>query len=272
MASVDLFFERTPAAGPPWMLLFGDLLGEAPARTLELTGQFAELSFAGRASSIIACTVSVVFPEMTFACSALYLSKTQRPTVARVQAPWSKSAGAKEFGVTGQHTVANRQPLGTQDIWSVGDQSLLGVSAAQYSAVRHDTRTLSAFEVALHQGPEPSSLPFQSADPAVRQRILSAFAGGGQAGCIAGAGPLQCRPQSAILAGCSVERRRSLSIRGTEQSRAGFERQQGLATWPPGRMATQGRTHGGHRAHNTARAGPLLPARHPFAVRRGLGK
>lgn len=175
MASVDLFFERTPAAGPPWTLLFGDLQGAAPSRTLDFAGQFAELSFAGRASSIIPCTVSVVFPEMTFASSVLYLSKTQRPTVAKVAAPWSKSATAKEFGVTGQHTVANRQPLGTQDLWNLGDRSLLGVSAVQYSAVRHDTRTLSAFEVALHQGPEPSSLPFQSGDPAVRQRIRSAF-------------------------------------------------------------------------------------------------
>ena len=80
MASVDLFFERTSAAGPPWALLFGDLLGEAPTRTLELAGQFAELSFAGRASSIIPCNLVVVFPEMTFASSALYQSKTQRPT------------------------------------------------------------------------------------------------------------------------------------------------------------------------------------------------
>jgi hypothetical protein len=175
MASVDLFFERTPAAGPPWTLLFGDLLGEAPARTLELAGQFAELSFAGRASSIIPCNLVVVFPEMTFASSALYQSKTQRPTVAKVGVPWSKSATAKEFGATGQHTVANRQPLGTQDNWTSGDRSLLGVSAAQYSALGHDTHTLAAFEVALHQGPEPSSLPFQSGDPAVRLRIESAF-------------------------------------------------------------------------------------------------
>lgn len=112
---------------------------------------------------------------MTFASSALYLSKTQRPTVAKVGVPWSKSATAKEFGATGQHTVANRQPLGTQDNWTSGDRSLLGVSAAQYSALGHDTRTLVAFEVALHQGPEPSSLPFQSGDPAVRQRIESGF-------------------------------------------------------------------------------------------------
>ncbi|QTN29618.1 hypothetical protein HZ993_07330 [Rhodoferax sp. AJA081-3] len=175
MASVDLFFERTPAAGPPWTLLFGDLLGEAPARTLEFAGQFAELSFAGRASSIIPCNLVIVFPEMTFASSALYQSKTQRPTVAKVGVPWSKSATAKEFGATGQHTVANRQPLGTQDNWTSADRSLLGVSAAQYSALGHDTRTLAAFEVALHKGPEPSCLPFQGGDPAVRLRIKSAF-------------------------------------------------------------------------------------------------
>ena len=33
MASVDLFFERTPAAGPPWVLLFGDLLADVKAIT-----------------------------------------------------------------------------------------------------------------------------------------------------------------------------------------------------------------------------------------------
>ena len=175
MASVDLFFESTPAAGPPWTLLFGDLLGEAPARTLEFAGQFAELSFAGRASSIIPCTVSMVFPEMTFASSALYLSKTQRPTVAKVDAPWSKSEAAREFGVAGQHTVATRRTLGAQEKWTVGDRSVLGISVAQYSAVKHDTRTLSEFEAAEHRRPESSSLPFQSGDPAVRQRILSAF-------------------------------------------------------------------------------------------------
>ena len=92
---------------------------------------------------------------MTFASSALYQSKTQRPTVAKLRVPWSKSATAKEFGAAGQHTVANRQPLGTQEIWTTGDRSLLGVSAAQYSALGHDTRTLAAFEVALHKGPDP---------------------------------------------------------------------------------------------------------------------
>ena len=74
MPAVDLLFDRTAASGPPWVLLFGDLLGEAPARTLEFAAQFDELRFAGRASSIIPCTMSVVFPEMTFASTALYQS------------------------------------------------------------------------------------------------------------------------------------------------------------------------------------------------------
>ena len=95
MPAIDLFFDRTAASGPPWVLLFGDLLGQAPSRTLEFAAQFDELRFAGRASSIIPCTVSVVFPEMTFASTVLYQSKTQRPTVARVVSPWSKGEGTR---------------------------------------------------------------------------------------------------------------------------------------------------------------------------------
>ena len=53
MPAVELLFDRTAASGPPWVLLFGDLLGHAPSRTLEFAAQFDELRFAGRASSII---------------------------------------------------------------------------------------------------------------------------------------------------------------------------------------------------------------------------
>ena len=175
MPAVDLLFDRTSVSGPPWVLLFGDLLGEAPARTLEFAAQFDELRFAGRASSIIPCTVSVVFPEMTFASIALYQSKTQRPTVARVVAPWSTGAGTREIGVSAAHTLANRAPLGSQSLWGTGLESRVGASAPQYSAIRHDTYILTGFDSALHRRLEPSGLLFQSADHAVRLRMTNAF-------------------------------------------------------------------------------------------------
>lgn len=173
--AVDLAFDRTAASGPPWVLLFGDLLGEAPARTLELSAQFDELRFAGRASSIIPCTVSVVFPEMTLVSTALYQSKTQQPTVAKVVAPWSKGAGTREIGVSAAHTLASRSPLGSQSLWSAGLESRLGASAQQYSAIRHDSYVLTGFDSAMHRRPEPSGLLFQSADHVVRLRIVSAY-------------------------------------------------------------------------------------------------
>ena len=142
MAGVDLFFERTPAAGPPWELLFGELSGPAPARTLEFAGSFSELQFTGRARSIVPCTASVTFPEMTMQSTALYQSKTQRPTVARVIATWEKGA-LGEFGVDGPHRVAVRSALGTQDKWTAGDRRLLTTSASQFSAVKTDTSTAS---------------------------------------------------------------------------------------------------------------------------------
>ena len=175
MPAIDLLFDRTAASGPPWVLLFGDLLGEAPARTLEFAAQFDELRFAGRASSIIPCTVSVVFPEMSFVSTALYQSKTQRPTVARVVAPWSKGAGTREIGVSAAHTLANRAPLGSQSLWSTGLESRVGASAPQYSAIRHDSYVLTGFDSALHRRLEPSGLLFQSADHAVRMRMANAF-------------------------------------------------------------------------------------------------
>lgn len=175
MPAVELLFDRTAASGPPWALLFGDLLGQAPARTLEFAAQFNELRFAGRASSIIPCTVSVVFPEMTFVSTALYQSKTQRPTVARVLSPWSKGAGTREIGVSAAHTLANRAPLGSQSLWSTGLESRVGASAPQYSAIRHDFDVLTGFDSALHRRLEPNGLLFQSADHAVRLRMDNAF-------------------------------------------------------------------------------------------------
>jgi hypothetical protein len=175
MPAVELLFDRTAASGPPWTLLFGDLLGQAPARTLEFAAQFDELRFAGRASSIIPCTLSVVFPEMTLAATALYQSKTQRPTVARVVSTWSKGAGTREIGVSALHTVANRQPLGSQSLWTAALECRIGISSAQYSSLRHDNFIKSEFETALHRRLEPSGLPFQSANHSVRLRINNAY-------------------------------------------------------------------------------------------------
>lgn len=175
MAGVDLFFERTPAAGPPWTLLFGDLSGPAPARTFELDGWFAELSFVGRARSIVPCTLLVMFPEMTMQSTALYLTKTQRPTVAKIDARWAKGATAQEIGATGQYTGAVRKPLGTQEVWSVGAKLPMGIAAGQFSAIKQDIRNLSLFESSMHRAQDASSLPFQSADHSVRLRILSRY-------------------------------------------------------------------------------------------------
>ena len=174
MAGVDLFFERTPTSGPPWALLFGDLSGPAPARTFDVAGTFAELSLIGRARSIVPCTASVTFPEMTMQSTALYQSKTQRPTVARVISAWEK-ASIGEFGVDGSHRMSVRSPLGTQDKWTAGDRLLLKTSAAQFSAVKSDTCTASWFDDALSQHPGSNSMAFQSADHAVRPNLQSAY-------------------------------------------------------------------------------------------------
>ena len=39
-SSVDLLFEKTPVTGPPWNLLFGELAGPAPSRTLTLAREW----------------------------------------------------------------------------------------------------------------------------------------------------------------------------------------------------------------------------------------
>jgi hypothetical protein len=117
VAFVDLFFEKTPASGPPWNLLFGELAGPAPSRTLTFAGSFPDLTFAGLARSINPLRMILAFPELVFTASALYQSKTQRPTVARTVTGWDKGR-TRELGVDGPHGVATPERLGTQSIWT----------------------------------------------------------------------------------------------------------------------------------------------------------
>jgi hypothetical protein len=256
MPAVDLLFDRTAASGPPWVLLFGDLLGEAPARTLEFAAQFDELRFDGRASSIIPCTVSVVFPEMTFVSTALYQSKTQRPTVAKVLSPWSKGAGTREIGISAAHTLANRAPLGSQSLWCSGLASRVVASAPQYSAIRHDFDVLTGFESALHRRLEPSGLLFQSADHAVRLRIANAFQVADRLGAsrvrdFFNVGLRRSSPLTALWnRGAAHRLRASSSAGGAWQSNRGWQ-QRFQNAWVP-------------RAGSTSVAGPVIPpARDP---------
>ena len=256
MPAVELLFDRTAASGPPWALLFGDLLGQAPARTLGFSAQFDELRFAGRASSIIPCTVSVVFPEMTFASTVLYQSKTQRPTVARVVSPWSTGAGTREIGVSAAHTLANRAPLGSQSLWSTGLASRVGASAPQYSAIRHDSYVLTGFDSALHRRMEPSGLLFQSADHAVRLRIANAFQVADRLGAsrvrdFFNVGLRRSSPFTALWnRGAAHRLRASSSAGGAWQSNRGWQ-QRFQNAWVP-------------RAGSTSVAGPVIPpARDP---------
>ena len=106
--------------------------------------------------------------------TALYQSKTQRPTVARVITTWEK-ASIGEFGVDGSHRVAVRSALGTQGKWTAGDRLLLKTSAAQFSAVKTDTHTASWFDDALSRHPGSNSMAFQSADHAARPNLKSAY-------------------------------------------------------------------------------------------------
>lgn len=256
MPAVELLFDRTAASGPPWVLLFGDLLGQAPSRTLEFAAQFDELRFAGRASSIIPCTVSVVFPEMTFASTVLYQSKTQRPTVARVVSPWSKGAGTREIGVSAAHTLANRAPLGSQSLWSTGLASSVGASAPQYSAIRHDSYVLTGFDSALHRRMEPSGLLFQSADHAVRLRIANAFQvatrlGASRVRDFFNVGLRRSSPLTALWNRGAAHRLRASSSAGAAwRSNRGWQ-QRFQNAWVP-------------RAGSTSVAGPVIPpARDP---------
>jgi hypothetical protein len=141
---------------------------------LAFAASFTELSFIARARSIIPCTASVTFPEMTMQSTALYQSKTQRPTVARVITAWEK-ASIGEFGVDGPHRMAVRSLLGTQDKWTAGDRLLLKTSAAQFSAVKTDTRTASWFDGALSRHPGSNSMVFQSTDHGARPNLQSAY-------------------------------------------------------------------------------------------------
>ena len=174
MASVDLLFDKTPIAGPPWNLLFGELAGPAPSRTLNLAAGFADLTLAGLARSIIPLTISLSFPEMAMATSVLYQSKTARPIVSKTVAGWQKGA-AGEFGVAGPHRVAAARSVGTQDRWTRGEPFLMGSAVPQFLALKLDTRNESLFNSASRRHLDAVRMVYQEADRSARQNLGTSF-------------------------------------------------------------------------------------------------
>ena len=174
MASVDLLFDKTPVAGPPWNLLFGELAGPAPSRTLTLAAGFPDLAFAALARSIIPFTMGLSFPEMVLAASALYQSKTARPIVSKTVAGWQKGA-AGEFGVAGSYRVAAPRSLGTQDRWMPGVPFLMGSAVPQFFALKLDTRNESLFDSALRRHLDAVRMVYQDAERRTRLNLGTSF-------------------------------------------------------------------------------------------------
>jgi hypothetical protein len=174
VASVDLLFDKTPVAGPPWNLLFGELAGPAPSRTLDLAASFADLTFAGLARSIISLTMGLSFPEMVLAASALYQSKTARAIVSKTVAGWQKGV-VGEFGVAGPHRVAAPRSLGTQERWTPGVPFLMGSAVPQLFALKLDTRNESLFDSALRRHLDPVRMVYQEADRSARLNLGTSF-------------------------------------------------------------------------------------------------
>ncbi len=174
MAAVDLLFEKTPVAGPPWNLLFGDTAGPAPSRTLDLDASFPELALAGLARAIIPLTLSLSFPEMAMAASALYQSKTARPIVSKTVGRWQKGA-AGGFGIADPHQVAAARPLGTQQRWTPGDPIVIRVALAQFLASKLDARNESLFDSAVRRHLDAVRLVYQDAERNVRPNLQMSF-------------------------------------------------------------------------------------------------
>ena len=174
MAPVDLLFDKTPVAGPPWNLLYGELAGPAPSRTLTLSASFPDLTFAGLARSILPCALSLSFPEMVLAASALYQSKTARPIVSKTVARWEKGA-ARGFGVAGPHRVAAPRSLGTQGQWTPGEKFQMGSAVRQFFGMKLDTRNESLFDSALRRHPDVVRMVYQDAERSARLNLQTSF-------------------------------------------------------------------------------------------------
>lgn len=174
MVSVDLLFEKTPVAGPPWNLLFGELAGPAPSRTLTLSAGFADLTLAAVARSIIPLTMRLSFPEMVLAASALYQSKTARPVVSKTVAAWQKGA-VGEFGVAGAHRVAAPRSFGRQDRWTPGDRLPIGSAVPQFLALKLDTHYESLFGSALRGDLDAVRMVCQETERIARPNLQTAF-------------------------------------------------------------------------------------------------
>lgn len=174
MASVDLLFDRTPVAGPPWNLLFGELAGPAPSRTFTLSANFPDLTFAGLARSILPCALSLSFPEMVLSASALYQSKTARPIVSKTVARWEKGA-ARGFGVAGPHRVAAPRSLGTQGHWTPGEPFQMGSAVRQFFGMKLDTRNESLYACALRRHPDAVRMVYQDAERSARLNLQTSF-------------------------------------------------------------------------------------------------
>lgn len=174
MAPVDLLFDKTPVAGPPWNLLFGELAGPAPSRTLTLSASFPDLMFTGLARSILPCALSLSFPEMVLAASALYQSKTARPIVSKTVAGWEKGA-ARGFGVAGPHRVAAPRFLGTQGYSTPGEPFQIGSAVPQFLALKLDTRKESVFNSALRRHLDPVRMVYQDAERSARLNLKTSF-------------------------------------------------------------------------------------------------
>jgi hypothetical protein len=174
VAVVDLLFDKTPAAGPPWNLLFGELAGPAPSRTLDLAASFPDLMFAGLARPILPFTMGLSFPEMVLAASALYQSKTNRPVVSKTVAGWQKGAAGK-LEVASPHQVATPQSLGTEQRWRPGEPFVRGFALAQFLALKLDSRNESLFDSALRRHLTAVRMVYQDAERSARQNLQTCF-------------------------------------------------------------------------------------------------
>jgi len=155
-------------------LLFGELAGPAPSRTLTLAAGFPDLAFAALARSIIPFTMGLSFPEMVLAASVLYQSKTARPIVSKTTAGWQKGTTG-EFGITGPHRVAAPRSLGTQTRWTPGEPFLMGSAVPQFLALKLDTRSQSFFDSASRRHLDAVRMVYQDAERRTRLNLGTSF-------------------------------------------------------------------------------------------------
>lgn len=116
----DLLFELPPKTDGN--LLFGETASPVvPHYDATLNATLPALTLVAYAIPAAPVTVAVTFPSLVFDASAIYDSKTQRPTVSASLTDWQKATGA-ENGVAHQLQAATPQQITSASAWGNSDK------------------------------------------------------------------------------------------------------------------------------------------------------